>query len=224
MFCAVAVAAACTASSGWAAVVWELNPTNQNAPVGSTSHVFTAQGSQIIATGYDNSGAVGTPHELFFKNVPAINGAGEHGLGLTGTPDNELGTLANGTPANYIQLDLRSILLQGASQGQIEVGSIQSGESFKLFGSNVQGVLGAQLGGAYGSAFDDKFVAIPNFGDFKFVSIAAGSMDVLPVAFSAVIMPVPEMSAFFPIVGLVGAIASTKILRRRSIKLRDAAL
>jgi hypothetical protein len=202
---------ALTACSAWATVVtWQLNPNSTDGNVGATFKDFTQLGYTITARGYDNVSGPDTAHELFFKNA----GAGEFGLGLVGTANNELQT-SGGTPSNYIQLDLRSILAQGFTGGQVSVGSVQPGESFLLFGSNVQGQLGTQLGGALGSAFDDQFVAIPQFGNYQFVSVASGSMDVLPVAFQASITPVPELSALFPIVGLIVAVSCTRILRRR---------
>jgi hypothetical protein len=60
---------------------------------------------------------------------------------LAASPHNEL----NAGAVNYIQLDLRSILSQGATNGMIAVASLQNGEGFELFGSNVQGELGASI-------------------------------------------------------------------------------
>ncbi len=209
-FCCIA---ALTATSAWATVVtWELNPNNTNGPVGSSSLTLTQSGYTITALGYDNVAGPDTPHDLFFKSAGPIDGGSEHGLGLTGTPNNELQT-SGGTPSNYIQLDLRSILGQGFSNFQISVGSLQAGDSFLLFGSNTQGQLGTQIGGAFGSAFDDQFVSVTN--TFQFISVAAGTFDVLPVAFRATVTPVPEMSALFPVVGLIAAVSFTQILRRR---------
>ena len=205
---------ALTTSSTWAAfVTWDLNPGNVNAPVGSATQLYTVSGFSITARGFDNVAGTDTPHDLFYKFQTPVNGAGERGLGVVGTNDNELQINNDGSPAQYIQLDLRSILSQGFTGGEIMVGSIQAGESFRLYGSNSQGTLGIQLGGLFGSTFDEKFVAIPSFGSFQFVSVAAGVMDILPVAFRAT--PVPEMNALFPIVGLVAAVSSTHVLRRR---------
>lgn len=222
-FSAAVLAAVCAASSAHATVVWELNPNGTNGAAGSNQEIVMSQGSPITARGYDNNNGVGTAHELYFKQQGPIGGAGEHGLGLTNTFDNELQLTAQGAVANFIQLDLTAILMKGYTNGKIEVGSIQSGESFQLFGSNTQGVLGISLGGPIGSAFDDKLVSIPEFGAFKFISIASAGKDVLPVAFAAdMITPVPEMSALFPIIGLVAAVGSTHVLRRRRM-VRNAA-
>jgi hypothetical protein len=219
---AVCCVAALTASSTWATVItWELNPSNTNGAAGSSSLVLTQSGFSITARGYDNVPGADTLHELYFKSQPQSGGGTERGLGLVGTLDNELQT-SGGTPVNYIQLDLRSILAQGLSNFQISVGSIQPGESFLLFGSNTQGQLGTQIGGALGSAFDDQFVSVTN--TYQFVSIAAGALDVLPVAFRATMTPVPEMSAVFPVVGLIAAVSFTHILRRRRATQKNAAI
>jgi hypothetical protein len=214
--------AALTASSAWATVVtWDLNPSNTNGAVGSSSLTLTQSGASITARGYDNVAGPDTLHELFFKSGPDSGGGTERGLGLVGTLNNELQT-SGGTPSNYIQLDLRSILSQGYSNFQISVGSIQPGESFLLFGSNTQGQLGTQLGGAFGSAFDDQFVSVTN--TYQFISVAAGALDVLPVAFRATVTPVPEMSALFPVFGLIAAVSFTQILRRRRAAQKTASI
>lgn len=198
------------ATSAWSAVVWTFNPTSANAPVGSTSRTYTSSGFQIIARAYDNP--TNTPHALYFKNEAPYNGAIETGLGLVNTASNEF----NSGPLNYLQLDLRSILGLGFTNGQIKVGSLQNGEGFQLFGSNVQGTLGTAIGGAFtGLAFDNQFVSIPSFGAFQFISIAAATGNVLPIAFAADLTPIPEMSTLLPIVGLVGAASMLHLMRRR---------
>ncbi len=220
MFRAVALASVFAASTALSAVVWDLNPNNQHGNVGSSSFVFNSGGQQITARGYDNSAGQGVGRELFFKNRPPDGGANESGLGLVGTPHNELTSSANGTIANFIQLDLRSILTQGAFGGQIAVTSLQNGEGFRLFGSDVQGSLGTALGGAFtGLAFDDKFVAIPNFGSFDFISIVSAGINqnVLPSRFMADFTPIPEVGTVMPIVGLLVAVGTTQFLRRRRL-------
>jgi hypothetical protein len=212
---ALCAAAFLGASAANAAIVWNLNPNDQNTSVGSSSQVFTSSGYQITATGYDNNAGIGTATDLFFKNEADINGARETGLGLTNAYQHELFAGGNG-PADFIQLDLRSILSQGFNTGQISVTSVQDGEGFQLFGSNTQGTLGSAISGTFtGTAFDDKFVAIPNFGTFKFISIVASAGNVLPSAFAANITPIPEMSAVLPIIALLTAIGATSMFRRR---------
>jgi hypothetical protein len=193
-----------------AAVVWDLNPTDANAPVGSSSHTYTSSGFSITAYGFDNHSGIGTAHDLFYKNEAVIGGATESGLGLTNTPHNELQA-----SLNFIQFDFTSALAAGMFNGQLSVGSIQTGESFAIFGSNTLGTLGTQVSGIFGSSSDDQFVAIPNFGQFNYYSVLAMSDDVLPVAVRADLRPVPEMNALLPIAGLVVLLASASIRRKR---------
>jgi hypothetical protein len=200
------------AANAGAAVIWDLNPNRLQGPVGSNSFTFTSQGAQITARGYNNAGGEGQPAELFFKNRPPDGGAMEIGLGLANSPHNELN--AGNPPPNFIQLDLRSILMQGFTNGQIAVSSLQNGEGFQLFGSNFQGVLGTAISGPFtGLAFDNQFVAIPAFGTFQFISVVAATGNVLPSQFMAT--PIPEMGTVLPIIGLLVAVGSTTILRRR---------
>lgn len=195
-----------------AAVVWDLNPApHQNGPTGSSSIVYTSDGHSITAYGFDNHAGIGSQHELFFKSQGDINGAVEFGLGLTNTLSNEI------QPGlHFIQFDFTAALAAGMAAGQISVGSVQPGETFAFFGSNALGTLGTQVGGPFGSTADDKFVAIPNFGQFNFYSVVALQNDVLPVAvMGAFPAQVPEMSALVPICGLVLLLGATRVWGRR---------
>ncbi len=205
------------ASANAVVVTWDFNPTSQNGNAGTSSLTFTQSGYNITARGYDETNASGpdASRELYYKSEPMNGGAFERGLGLVGTPSNEITLNSNGSIANYLQLDLSSILSQGFTNGMIQVASLQSGEAFQLFGSNAAGVRGTLLSGTWGSGFDNVFVAVPNFGTYQFISVVAASGRVLPVAFQASITPIPEMSVLFPIVGLLVAVSSTQILRRR---------
>ena len=196
--------------SAQASIVWDLNPNQQNASVGSSSRTYTSSGFSITAYGFDNNGGIGTARDLFYKSIPDINGATETGLGLTNTLSNELQT-----GLHFIQFDFTSALAAGMMNGQLSVGSIQQGESFAIFGSNVLGTLGTQVSGIFGSAFDDQFVSIAGFGQFNYYSVAAMSDDVLPVAVQADLPAVPEMNALMPITGLVVLLATTSVWRKR---------
>jgi hypothetical protein len=202
------------ASSAWATLVtWNLNPGGLNQAVGSTSQSYTvAPGYTIVARGYDNNGGIGTSHELFFKNA----GGDEIGLGLVNTLNNELQVDGHGNPLQFIQLDLTSILAQGFTNGKIEIGSVQSSESFNLYGSNTLGSLGIKLNSTpYDSSKDDTFVSVPNFGTYKFISVVAATFDVLPVAFQATIVPIPEAASLIPAACLVVAVTAFEARRRR---------
>ena len=211
-------ACALAAAPASATIVWELNPDSLNAPAGSTALTYTSQGYTITATGYDNNGGTGTPTELYYKHVPPNDGAFETGLGVVNTFNHELqpgSSVSN--PFDFIQFDLTTIISAGATSGAVSVTSVQEGERFTIFGSNVAGTLGAQLGATYGSSLDNIFVSLPNFGQYNFYSIAAAVGDVIPVALSAEIPAIPEVSALLPIVGLLGLIVGVEAKRRRRL-------
>lgn len=197
-------------ASARATVVWDLNPSDQNAPVGGSSHTFTNSGFSITAYGFDNHAGIGTAHDLFYKNVPEIGGAVETGLGLVNTPSNELQA-----GLHFIQFDFTAALAAGMFNGQLSVGSIQANESFTIYGSNTLGTLGTQVSGIFGSSFDNQFVAIPGFGAFNYYSVLAMSDDVLPVAVRADLPAVPEMNALIPVIALLGLVIGGSVWRRR---------
>jgi len=193
-------------------VTWDLNPSGLNQATGSSSQPFTVSGYTITAYGYDNNAGTGTLHQLFYKNA----GADEIGLGLTNVTNNELQVNSNGDPLQFIQLNLTSILAAGFTNGKIEIGSVQSGELFNLYGSNTQGLLGIKLNATpYDSSKDDVFVSVPNFGTYKFISVVAAAADVLPVAFQATITPIPEATSLIPTALLAIAVTAFEARRRR---------
>ena len=207
----VAIASALfIAASTQAAIVWDLNPGDQNAPVGSSSHTFTSSGISITAYGFDNNSGFGTAHELFYKHENLIGGAVESGLGLTNTPHNELQP-----NLHFIQFDFTAALAAGMMNGELSVGSVQEGETFAIYGSNTLGTLGIQLTPALGSTFDNQYVPLPAFGEFLYYSVVALADDVLPVSIRGDLAPVPEMSAILPIFALLLLIFAADVLRRR---------
>lgn len=209
IFCAVLFTAFIAASS-WATIVWDLNPTHQNAPVGSSSRTYASSGFSITAYGFDNHSGIGTAHDLFYKNVPEIGGAVEFGLGLVNTTSNEIQA-----GLHFIQFDFTSMLAAGLLNGQISVGSIQANEAFAIYGSNTLGTLGSQVGGTFGSSFDNQLVSISNFGQFHYYSIVAAADDVLPISIQADLPPVPEMNALLPIAALILLVLATQTWRKR---------
>jgi hypothetical protein len=212
--CVLALSALVSSASA-ALVTWDFNPDNLNQPVGAASQTFTSSGFSITAYGFDRVSGPDTPHELFFKNQPDFGGAGERGLGLVGTNANELNINPNGSIPHYIQFDLSSIIGLGFTDGQIAVTSLQDGEGYRIYGSNTLGQLGTQLGGTFtGLSFDGVFVNLPDFGDYDFISIAAASGRVLPLAFQAV----PELggaTAAFALLAFFGVVIASRAIRGR---------
>ena len=197
-------------ASAQAAVVWDLNPNQQNAPVGGSSHTYTSSGFSITAYGFDNHFGIGTAHDLFYKDQSPIGGAVEMGLGLVNTLDNELQA-----GLHFIQFDFTAALAAGMMNGQLSVGSIQPGETFAIFGSNTLGVLGTQVSTLFGSSVDNQFVGIRNFGQFNYYSVMAITNDVLPVAVRADLPAVPEMNALIPITALLVVLGATGVWQKR---------
>src|SRR6266404_8344619 len=114
IICCATLFAAFGTISSQASIVWDLNPNQQNAPVGSSSNTYTSSGFSITAYGFDNHSGIGTAHDLFYKNVPEIGGATETGLGLVNTPNNELQA-----GLHFIQFDFTSALAAGMFNGQL---------------------------------------------------------------------------------------------------------
>src|SRR5215831_19302245 len=105
------------------------NPTG----VLGTSQNYTSNGIVITAYGFSNGG--GALH-LFGKN----DGGGEIGLGISQADHDEIQT------TNFIQLKLTNVFsLPHVDALTIELGSVQSGESYNIYGSNTKGSLGTLL-------------------------------------------------------------------------------
>lgn len=97
-------------------------------------------------------------------------------------------------------------------------------DSSALFASNQAPTrANTELDEAMARTFDEEFVSVPTV---QFATIAPGSQNMAVAAMSIASgpgpMPVPEMSALFPIVGLIVAISCTQILRRRRVAQQTA--
>ena len=186
-------------------VTWDFNPTNANASVGSASHTFASSGYSITAYGFDVVSGPDTPHDLYYKDASP-----DHGLGFVGTPHNEIQT------DNYIQLDLSSILSQGFTNGQIKVSSIDSGESFSLYGSNTLGSRGTFLS-TYGDTDNNAWISVPSFGTYNYISVIGTTGDELLWAFQATVSPIPEATSLIPTALLAIAVTAFEARRRRRV-------
>lgn len=219
--CALALGLGLAAASTAQAVVvnWDLNPDNLNQSLGSASHTFISDGFSLTAYGYDNVAGADTPHTLFYKDEGP---GGDHGLGVVGTPHNELQANPDGSSAQYIQFDLRSILAAGFLDGALKVSSVDAPthEVFEIYGSNALGTLGTKISipGGYDESFNNVFVNIPDWGNYDFISVGASVGDVLPWALAVKMPPVPEiggMSAAFVLVAFLGVVLATRAIRLR---------
>jgi hypothetical protein len=89
-------------------------------------------------------------------------------------------------------------------------------ESLLFAASNTPTRSATELDEAMTKTFDEEFVSVPTV-QFASTASAAGAPDASGASLTSGPgpMPVPEMSALFPIVGLIAAVSCTQILRRR---------
>ena len=159
--------------------------------VGSSSHTYqnTTNAYNLIAHGYKNNG---DGSELYGKS----DGAGETGLGLSSDGDHEIDN------AHFIQLDVSDLKNHGLSNLTMLVGSVQSGEGFKIYGSNTAGSLGTLLVTGDGSGGVVQSILVPSYSTYQYFSLTASSANVL-LENGLTASSVPE-PAFFQLASLLG--------------------
>jgi hypothetical protein len=149
----LALCAVAAGASAHAAITFDFG--SAHGALGPT-HTYTVGGLSIVATGYDNTGAL---TGLFGKHA----GGDEVGLGLVNDPTHD-DEIAFGK--GFVQLDVRNLI------GRVRPGttsfitnSTTNGEKWGVFGSNTAGsYTGAALitGGNEASHF------LPSFGLFRY--------------------------------------------------------
>jgi hypothetical protein len=195
---------------------YDFSGPNVLVPSGTT---FTSNGVTITAYGFQGivptsgSDTTATMVDLYEKNL----GPGETGLGIssvvTGDSDNEIVTTASHT--FYVQLDLSNLLAVPANPFVTVTESVQTGESFQYWKSDVLGVLGTPIGpNICGSAVCTETFSLS--ASTPFLSVTAPSHDVLLHSLTAS-NAVPEPSSLL----LLGSgIAGLGIWRSRRNKNR----
>jgi hypothetical protein len=164
----------------WAPSVWATSLLYDfSNPVGKLgySHTYTSDGVMIIAYGRGPSGAI----KLYGKN----NGGDEEGLGLVGV-SHEIQTY------NFVQLDLANFWAQGFTAVTMSMGSVQSGESWNIYGSNSLGTLGTLLQSGTTDA-PTTFPLVAGASSYRFIGVQAGAGDVLVSTLSGVKLPPNEL-------------------------------
>jgi len=171
--------------------------------VGSNTHTYTStpSGYSITAYGYRNY----LPVDLYGKT----SGGDESGLGLVGTSDHEIG------PNAAIVFNISQ--LQSFNSLALEIGSVQSGESYEVLGSNsISGIYTPLV--TNGSKFDDVFTTIPGALNYHYIAITAPTGDVLLNGLSASTLTTtqaPEPATF----GLIAiALVGLSLISRRAQK------
>jgi len=157
-----------------------------------TTKDLSQSASTNAARGFDNTTVTDASHQFLFRAAPESGAARES---------------VNTSPqASYADVQLASQATQRSKQQD---------ESLLFAASNTPTRPATELDEAMAKTFDEGFVSVPTV---QFASMAAGSRDVSGTSTAASSIdpvPVPEMSALFPIVGLIAAVSCTQILRRR---------
>lgn len=192
------------ASSSWATVVnWQLNTAGAASKSGVTS-LLSELAHVTMASGVDSAPLVDASHQILFRVAPENGGASEASAGLAGGLNNRPQVSDIG-----IQQEWHSALSESPARSK------QPDESLLVDSSHTSSRPATELDDAITrSTFGEDFVSVPTI---QFASTAMmGSPAVSGISAANVgVVPVPEMSALFPIVGLIVAVSCTQILRRR---------
>jgi hypothetical protein len=183
-------AGALAASSSWATVVnWQLN-------AGATEDLSQSAYTTTVH-GLDNPSSTDASHQFLFSTAPEGGSVRE--------------TVSNNSQASDAN--------EPATPATLSQSSKQPNESLFFAASNSSTRPATELDEAMANNFNEEFVSVANV---QFASIATASSGISGLgtgittnSMSMDPVPVPEMSALFPIVGLIAAVSCTQILRRR---------
>jgi hypothetical protein len=187
------------------ACVYNLNTGTANSAIGTsvtiagTATAGTTCGSSVTLA----ANGPGSP-QLFNKQA----GAGETGLGLTNdsSGDNEV------TPGSFIQIDLNSVT--NPTIGLSAAGnSVQSGESWEIFGSNTSGTIGTTV--LHGPDTSMNEVTFTNPTNFRFLDFTAASGNGLLNALDSFDTPVTGAPEPASLAILGASLLGFGLLRRR---------
>jgi len=185
---------ALTACSAWATVVtWQ--PTALNAAREASQAGYTS-----TARGFGNTPSTDASLQYSFRSAPQSAGASETSSTLTNSLKNKTG-----------EVDVPQ-----QSTTAFSTANTRPDDSL-LFASNTSERPATELDEAMAKTFDEEFVSVPTV---QFAATAPGSQAATVASMASMSsgpapVPVPEMSALFPIVGLIAAVSCTQILRRR---------
>jgi hypothetical protein len=159
---------------------------NFDSPAGNlgNSHTYTVSGVSVTATGFSAAG-VSNETALFGKT----EGGDESGLGIAAEDDHEI------AGSEFIQFDISDVA--NLTSGSIVMGSVQSGETFEIFGSNTLGDIGTMLASG-GSTYNSvQFMLPASFANYKYLGVKAGNDDVLVQSLTLNTSSVPEPATFW---------------------------
>jgi hypothetical protein len=196
---------ALTACSAWATVVtWQMNA---GGTLGATPE-SSKPGLITTGRGFDQTPATNASHQYSFKSAPQSASASETSSTLADSLNKKLPNSETDIPAT----------------SQVSIATRQADSSLLFAATEAPVRPNTELDEAMARTFDEEFVSVPTV---QFATIAPGVQNVSVAAMGSNAsgpgpMPVPEMSALFPIVGLIVAISCTQILRRRRVAQQTA--
>lgn len=115
-----------------------------------------------------------------------------------------------------------SSTLDGILKNKTEAALTSSPDESLRLASNAPTRSATELDEAMTQTFDEEFVSVPTV-QFASTAPAPQAASGATMTSGPGPMPVPEMSALFPIVGLIAAVSCTQILRRRRAAQQSAA-
>jgi hypothetical protein len=193
-------------------VTWQLNPTGVNGTLGAAQEP-SQPGYTTTARGFYNTPNTDASHQYSFRSASESTGASETSSTVADALKNKIQAVDL-----YTQQESRSALPQSSAA------TTQPDESLLFVASNTPARSTTELDEAMAKTFNEEFVSVPTV---QFASTAPGSQTASLAAMSMASgpdpVPVPEMSALFPIVGLIAAVSCTQILRRRRAAQQSAA-
>ncbi len=170
--------------------------TGPTGPLGPSS-VFSIASTTVTAYAFNSPG---TPGVLYFKN----SGANETGIGVVSNDsDHEI------TKTTFVTLDIENLLTLGVTALALSFESVQSGDSFSIWGSNTLGTPGTLLAGP--DTTGNVEINVPGFSSYRYISVDAPTGDVLLSDLSVPSVATPEPSSIALLfVGLLGLAAVLK--------------
>ena len=185
--------------------------------ISSLLFLFLVSSGRVTAAMWSlNPGSTGIPGIFFDLHAATEAAADSLGLGGVCTTGQRL-QRSDLIPTISVQNDVRKILSQRFNDGNLQVGNVSGSDSFIVSGPSTFVNRGTQIGRLCTSSSHPGFNNVANIANPKVISIGGVTGAVLPVVLQGTQSHLPEMSALFPILGLILAVSLTELLRRRRI-------